>query len=155
MSQAISHHTPLGKLWSSWTPLGLYRLSWDRPKEPRSCNHAQIVQLDSLLQEYFACGRANFHCIEVDPTGWTEFSRRIYDACRQIESGETVSYKELAGMAGRPRASRAVGTAMAKCRVTIVIPCHRVIASGGKLGGFGGPGGLDLKRKLLQLERAA
>ena len=148
-----SHQTPLGDLWSSWSPLGLYRLSWEKHKSASQANSVQVVQLDQLLQEYFQTGRANFDRVEIDPTGWTEFSRRIYDGCRQIESGDTVTYKELARIAGRERASRAVGTAMAKNRVTIVIPCHRVVASGGKIGGYGGPGGLELKRKLLELER--
>jgi methylated-DNA-[protein]-cysteine S-methyltransferase len=153
VSNAISHQTPLGDLWSNWTTKGLFRLSWEKHKPAAQANSAQVVELDQLLQEYFETGDANFHRIEIDPTGWTEFSQRIYNACRQVESGETVSYKQLAALVGRPRASRAVGTAMAKNRITIVIPCHRVIASGGKIGGYGGPGGLDLKRKLLELER--
>ena len=155
MATTTSHRTPFGDLWSSWTPNGLFRLSWEKHKATQLANSARVVQLDQLLQEYFETGDANFHRIEIDPSGWTEFSQRIYNACRQIESGDTISYKELAGLAGRERASRAVGTAMAKCRVSIVIPCHRVVASGGKLGGFGGPGGLELKQKLLELEQRA
>ena len=153
MPRPFLHRTPLGRLWSVWSPLGLYRLSWARPDEPSHADSVRMVQMDELLQTYFRSGSADFDRIEIDPTGWTEFSRRIYDACRQIESGQTVSYQQLAAIAGRPRASRAVGTAMAKNRVTLVIPCHRVIASGGKLGGYGGPGGLELKRKLLALEQ--
>ena len=150
---SISHATPLGTLWSSWTSLGLFRLSWDPTQNSLAASSHQVVRLDQLLQEYFETGCANFHEVEIDPSGWTEFSRRIYNACREIESGETLSYKELARRAGKERASRAVGTAMAKNRVTIVIPCHRVIASGGKLGGYGGPGGLELKKQLLDLEQ--
>lgn len=148
-----SHRTPFGDLWSSWTTRGLFRLGWEPHESDSRANAAQVVQLDQLLQEYFETGNASFDRIEIDPTGWTEFSQRIYNACRQVETGDTVSYKELAALAGRPRASRAVGTAMAKNRVTILIPCHRVVASGGKLGGYGGPGGLELKKKLLALEK--
>ncbi len=77
----VSHQTPLGDLWSSWTAQGLYRLSWKQPPATAQANSSQIVQLDELLQEYFATGRANFHRIDVDPEGWTEFSRRIYSSC--------------------------------------------------------------------------
>lgn len=149
----LSHSTPLGMLWSSWTARGLFQLGWDRPHPGRAANSHQAARLDQLLNEYFATGRANFHEVEIDPTGWTEFSRRIYDGCREIEAGETLSYKELARRAGNEKASRAVGTAMAKNRVIIVIPCHRVVASGGKLGGYGGPGGIETKKFLLNLEQ--
>ena len=149
----LSHSTPLGKLWSSWSEQGLFRLGWESPHSGPTARSHQAVRLDQLLQEYFETGRASFHEIEIDPSGWTDFSRRIYNGCREIESGETLSYKELARWAGNERASRAVGTAMAKNRVTIVIPCHRVIASGGKLGGYGGPGGIETKKFLLNLEQ--
>jgi methylated-DNA-[protein]-cysteine S-methyltransferase len=131
----------------------LFRLNWERPKHRHAANSHQVVRLDQLIQEYFETGRANFHEVEIDPSGWTEFSRRIYNGCRTIEAGETLSYKELARRAGNEKASRAVGTAMAKNRVTIVIPCHRVVASGGKLGGYGGRGGIETKKFLLNLEQ--
>lgn len=149
----LSHSTPLGTLWSSWSGQGLFRLGWVSPKAGLSAKSHQAVRLDQLLLEYFETGRASFHEIEIDASGWTDFSRRIYNACREIESGETLSYKELARRAGNGRASRAVGTAMAKNRITIIIPCHRVIASGGKLGGYGGPGGIETKKFLLNLEQ--
>lgn len=148
-----SHATPLGDLYSSWTGQGLYRLSWEPPQNGVNPRSNLVVQLDELLQQYFTGGPSNFHQIEVDPVGWTEFSRRVYDSCRQIQPGETLSYKELARLAGNEKASRAVGTAMAKNRVAIVIPCHRVLASGGKLGGYSAPGGLQTKQFLLEWER--
>ncbi|MBD3166901.1 methylated-DNA--[protein]-cysteine S-methyltransferase [bacterium] len=85
------------------------------------------------------------------PVGITDFRLRIYEALRTIPPGDTVSYGELAAMAGKPGAARAVGTAMAENPVPIVIPCHRVVATDG-LGGF--TGGLDLKKTLLRLERS-
>ncbi|MGH6808763.1 MAG: methylated-DNA--[protein]-cysteine S-methyltransferase, partial [Ensifer adhaerens] len=66
--------------------------------------------------------------------------------------GETVAYGELAVMAGRPGAARAVGSAMATCPVPILIPCHRVLAAGGKVGGFSAPGGSTSKIRMLELE---
>jgi methylated-DNA-[protein]-cysteine S-methyltransferase len=79
---------------------------------------------------------------------------------REVGWGETVSYGELAAMAGRPRAARAVGAAMARNPILFVIPCHRVLAAGGRLGGYGGPAGhagamLDVKRALLAHEQIA
>jgi len=92
--------------------------------------------------------------VVVDPTGWTTFRHRVYQQCRKIPAGSTCTYQQLAAMAGSPKASRAVGAAMASNRVPLVIPCHRVVSAGGDLRGFSAPGGLETKRMLLQLERA-
>lgn len=80
------------------------------------------------------------------------FRLKVLNALRRIKAGETVSYLELAALAGSPRAARAVGNAMATNVFPIVVPCHRVLGSGGHLGGFTAPGGLDLKQQLLRLE---
>ncbi len=83
----------------------------------------------------------------------TEFQRRAWNALLTIPFGETVSYAELARRIGAPTAARAVGTALGRNPVAIIVPCHRVIGSGGSLVGFGG--GLDRKRWLLEHERAS
>jgi O-6-methylguanine DNA methyltransferase len=83
----------------------------------------------------------------------TDFERAVYAEMSAIPYGRTRSYAELATALGRPRASRAVGGASAANPLSLVIPCHRVIASDGRLGGYGG--GLDLKARLLAMERAA
>ena len=101
------------------------------------------------LEEYFAGARRSFD-LPVSPQG-TEFQRRVWRALCEIPYGETTSYGDLAGRLGRPGASRAVGRANATNPIPIVIPCHRVIGADGSLTGFGG--GLDLKRRLLDLER--
>lgn len=80
------------------------------------------------------------------------FRRAVLSATRRIPSGQTVSYLELASRAGSPKAARAVGNAMATNLFPIVVPCHRVVGSGGHLGGFTAPGGLDLKQELLAME---
>lgn len=82
----------------------------------------------------------------------TPFMRRVYEIVRRIPAGETRSYGEVADAAGRPGAARAVGTAMAKNRICLFIPCHRVVGSSG-IGGWSGSGGLPQKRALLELER--
>jgi O-6-methylguanine DNA methyltransferase len=83
------------------------------------------------------------------------FQQRVIAACRAIGYGATRSYGEVAALAGSPGAARAVGQVMAGNRMPLVVPCHRVLAAGGKLGGFSAPQGLNLKRHLLALESQA
>ncbi|MBZ5635323.1 MAG: methylated-DNA--[protein]-cysteine S-methyltransferase [Acidobacteriia bacterium] len=100
------------------------------------------------LREYFAGRRQEFD-LPLAPEG-TDFQRKVWRKLQEIPYGETISYGELAKRVGNPKASRAVGSANGKNRIPIVIPCHRVIAGDGGLGGFGG--GLTVKEKLLALE---
>ena len=81
------------------------------------------------------------------------FTRKVLTACGKIPSGKTVSYSQLAGMIGKPRASRAVGSALARNPIPLIIPCHRVIHSDGSLGNFSAFGGTSTKKKLLALEK--
>ncbi len=80
------------------------------------------------------------------------FARKVLAACRKIPPGKTVSYSQLAGMIGKPRANRAVGSALARNPIPLIIPCHRVIHSDGSLGNFSAIGGTSTKKKLLALE---
>jgi methylated-DNA-[protein]-cysteine S-methyltransferase len=80
------------------------------------------------------------------------FQRRVVRACRAIPYGATRSYGEVAAAAGSAGAARAVGQVMASNRTPLIVPCHRVVAAGGKLGGFSAPQGLALKRRLLAIE---
>lgn len=80
------------------------------------------------------------------------FTRKVLAACGKIPSGQTVSYSQLARMIGRPRAGRAVGNALAKNPIPLIIPCHRVIHSNGSIGNFSALGGTDTKKKLITLE---
>jgi methylated-DNA-[protein]-cysteine S-methyltransferase len=100
------------------------------------------------LREYFAGRRTEFD-LPLALEG-TDFQRKVWRKLQEIPYGETISYGELAKRVGNPKASRAVGSANGKNRIPIVIPCHRVIAGDGGLGGFGG--GLTVKEKLLALE---
>jgi methylated-DNA-[protein]-cysteine S-methyltransferase len=100
------------------------------------------------LKEYFAGKRADFE-LTLAPDG-TEFQKTVWRQLQEIPYGETISYGELAKRVGNPKASRAVGAANGQNPIPIVIPCHRVIGSNGKLTGFGG--GLPTKEKLLALE---
>lgn len=107
-------------------------------------------QVAQELAEYLTGQRSGF-TVRVAPTG-TPFERRCWDALRQIPYGETRTYAQIARAVGNPQGYRAVGSANHKNPVPIIIPCHRVVASGGGLGGYGG--GLDLKRRLLALEQS-
>ena len=102
------------------------------------------------LREYFA-GKLTGFDLPLAPRG-TEFQRSVWRQLQEIPYGETISYGELARRVGNPKASRAVGSANAANPLPIVIPCHRVIAANGTLGGFGG--GLPTKQVLLALEQA-
>jgi methylated-DNA-[protein]-cysteine S-methyltransferase len=112
------------------------------------CDDEIAIELD----EYFA-GRRRRFTMPVDLSGIdTGFPRAVYEVLHHdVCFGETVSYGELAEMAGRPGAARAVGNAMSRNPVPIVVPCHRVVAAGGQIGGYG-PSGVSTKRFLLALE---
>ncbi len=108
-------------------------------------------QVAQELQEYFAGARTEF----TFPTapGGTAFDQRVWRALGKIPYGGTATYGEIASAVDNPNAARAVGAANGRNPIPIVVPCHRVVAAGGKLGGYGGGGGgLDLKRRLLNLE---
>ncbi len=85
----------------------------------------------------------------------TPFQIEVWRGCRTIEFGETMSYSQLAERIGKPSAARAVGRALAANPIPLIVPCHRVLAANGDLCGYSGYGGLDLKRRLLELEQRA
>jgi methylated-DNA-[protein]-cysteine S-methyltransferase len=105
----------------------------------------------AALAAYFDGDLQAIDALEVDPRG-TGFQRRVWDALRTIPAGTTWSYAELARVVGQPTATRAVGAANGRNPIALVVPCHRVIASDGTLGGYGG--GLEMKRWLLRHERS-
>lgn len=92
--------------------------------------------------------------IPLDDRGLDAFRRAVYGATREIAPGTTRSYGEVARSLGRPEAARDVGAALARNPFPIVVPCHRVVAANGALTGFSAPGGLDTKRRMLELEGA-
>jgi methylated-DNA-[protein]-cysteine S-methyltransferase len=93
--------------------------------------------------------------LDVDLDGVPEFDRRVYDVARNVGPGETTTYGEIATQLGSPRASREVGQALGHNPVPLIVPCHRVLAAGGKLGGFSAQGGVTTKLRLLSIESAA
>lgn len=105
--------------------------------------------------ERFAEGEAvDFSDVPLAIDHLTPFAHRVVAACRRIHWGQTRTYGDLANECGAPGAARAVGTVMAKNRFPLVVPCHRVLAAGGALGGYSAPDGLSMKRRLLAMEQA-
>ena len=133
---------------------GIARLLFDKPATVDGAPddaHPAIREAASQLAEYFARSRRAFH-LPLDLRG-TPFQLAVWNALLRIPYGETRSYGQLAVELGHPGAARAVGTANGSNPVSIIVPCHRVIAAGGGLGGYGG--GLARKRLLLDLESGA
>ena len=109
-----------------------------------------LDRVEEQLREFLAGERTAFD-LPLDLPG-SEFQERVWAELRRIPYGETITYAELAARVGAPAASRAVGRANGSNRLAVIVPCHRVVASGGGLGGYGG--GLPAKRRLLDLETA-
>lgn len=114
----------------------------------------EIAQVIERILLHLAGEIQDLRSVAVDLRSVTPFFRQIYEATRQIPSGQTRTYGEIAKVVGQPGAAQEVGQAMAKNPVPIIVPCHRVSAAGGKLGGFSAPGGPATKAKLLALEGA-
>ena len=117
----------------------------------RSGERAQPVK--AQIEEYFRGERDHFDC-PVDLSQLTAFHRQVLQAAARIPRGSVMTYGGLARMLGKPRAARAVGRALATNPVPLVIPCHRVIASDGSLGGYSARGGVSTKLRLLRFEGA-
>ena len=114
--------------------------------------HEALVE---RLRAYASGDCVEFSDVQIDVARLTPFRRRVTAACRAIRYGETLTYGELAAAAGSPRAARAVGSCMAANRYPLIVPCHRVVAAGGRLGDFSAPGGVATKRRLLAMETAS
>lgn len=123
------------------------------PAARRDAPPPAIAAVIAAAQRYFAGETVDFSDVAVDLAGQDDFFRRIYAATRAVGYGKTTTYGSLAKELGAgPEGARDVGQAMAKNPVPLIIPCHRVLAAGGKVGGFSAPGGADSKVKMLALE---
>ncbi len=156
--------SPLGTLLLAATPAGLVRVAYlDAGEEAEVLEglatrvSARVLaaprRLDEArreLEQYFASRRRSFE-LALDWRLMTRFGRRILEATAAIPYGSVSTYQDVAALAGSPRGSRAAGNALGANPMPIVLPCHRVLRSGGGLGGY--TGGLDRKRTLLAIER--
>jgi methylated-DNA-[protein]-cysteine S-methyltransferase len=116
--------------------------------------HDWSPALAARLERYALRGDDGFGDVAVDLAGTTPFQRRVLQCCRRIRPGQTLSYGRLAAAAGAPGAARAVGSVMAANPCPLVIPCHRVVQAGGRIGNFSAPQGPVMKARLLALEAA-
>lgn len=121
---------------------------------PGTSAHEDTVPLLERLAAHLAGRPDDFSDVPVDLSGVGEFQRRVLLELRGVKPGGTITYGELARRVGQPGASRAVGAAMARNPVPLVLPCHRVLPSDGKPGNYSGEGGWGTKVKLLAIERA-
>lgn len=104
------------------------------------------------LKRYFEGEKTDFSDLSLDLDACSPFDRGVYQAALSVRWGETATYGELARRIGSPQAARAVGHALSKNPVAIIVPCHRILAAGAKIGGFSAHGGIALKERLLRLE---
>jgi len=110
--------------------------------------------IKNLINAYFKGSYVHFDKqIPLHLQNLSPFAKKILNTCRNIKVGETITYKQLGFKAGCPNAARAVGRIMAANPLPLIIPCHRVIKSNGQLGGFSAPGGLSMKKKLIDHEQ--
>ena len=110
-----------------------------------------VVGIIALL----AGGDDDLAHVALDMTGVPEFNRKVYAIARGITPGDTKTYGEIATQLGNSLLARDVGQALGQNPFPIVVPCHRVLAAGGRMGGFSAPGGVDTKRRMLEMENAA
>jgi len=153
--------TTIGTCGLVWHEAGLtaFRLPDDTETSESSIRAEKIPEwiqnIVSRVQRHLAGDWQDFSDLKYDFTSTGDFPRQVYDATLQIKSGATCSYGDIARALNRPlEISRAVGTALGANPWPLLIPCHRVVASNGKMTGFSGPGGIKTKLRLLALEGA-
>ncbi len=129
----------------------LHFAPFDPPDVPESPSEPVLVEAARQLREHFAGERTQFD-LPLAPPG-TPFQRRVWDELRRIPYGSTATYGEIAERLGDPLCVRAVGVANGRNPIAVVVPCHRVIGSDGKLRGYAG--GIERKQQLLALEHAS
>jgi methylated-DNA-[protein]-cysteine S-methyltransferase len=140
--------TPLGQMIASADEHAITSLEFGNTSVQNS-DHPLLVQLEVELYEYFA-GKLKTFTLPLNPQG-TPFQKRVWEILCTLGYGETISYAQESERFGNPQSIRAVANANGRNPIAILIPCHRVIATGGGLGGYSG--GIEKKEFLLQLEK--
>jgi methylated-DNA-[protein]-cysteine S-methyltransferase len=159
--------TGIGPCGVAWTDRGLVRLQLPESDRPRTIRRlkakssatwvresppAMVRHAIEEVERHLSGLRPDFSSVELDLTGVASFERDVYAAAGSIAWGRTASYGELAALVGRPSEAREVGQALARNPIAIIIPCHRVLAKGNRIGGFSAHGGTITKERLLALE---
>jgi len=160
--------TALGTCAIAWNEIGLTGVWLPeadagslRRRVARRCDGAResepsgwVAEAVESITRLLAGERIDLGGIAVDSTGIDDFDRRVYAVTRTIAAGRVLTYGEVAARVGADATARAVGQSLGRNAVPIVVPCHRVVATGGGLGGFSAPGGAATKRRMLAIEDA-
>jgi methylated-DNA-[protein]-cysteine S-methyltransferase len=161
----VLKRSPVGPLYLAVSPHGLVAIDFSRTEEAflakirgrlgvtpvRSAAH--LADYVRQIREYLAADRTKFD-LPIDLSALTTFQRKVLLTVAEVPRGEFTTYAELAKRIGQPKAARAVGQALGSNPMPLVLPCHRVLASDGSMGGYSGRGGVKTKEKLLRLEGA-
>ena len=161
-------HTSIGVCGVAWSGRGIAGVQLPeggedatrarmRRRFPGALEASPPPEVRRAIDGVVALLRGEPSALETVPLDMAEvppFERRVYEVARTIPPGATLSYGEVAARLGTPGAARDVGQALGRNPFAIVVPCHRVMAAGGKLGGFSARGGVSTKRRLLSVERA-
>jgi methylated-DNA-[protein]-cysteine S-methyltransferase len=162
--------TPIGACGLTWSETGIVGLQL--PEKTAAATRARALRrwpgatevsptppiqkaIDRVLK-LLADGKTDLTDIALDLSAVPAFNRKVYDVARAIPPGQTMTYGEIAKRIGAlPQEAREVGAALGKNPVAIIVPCHRVLAANGKMGGFSATGGVDTKRRILEIEGAS
>ncbi len=157
----VTFETALGRCAVRWSETGITRVLLPDPKGQPGPAFEDGVDVPPFVRRAIegmtaamAGENPDLRHVPLDARGIDDFRLAVYEATRDIASGTTRSYGEVARSIGRPDAARDVGAALARNPFPIIVPCHRVVAANGALTGFSAPGGLATKRRMLELEGA-
>jgi len=159
-------NTPLGSCGIAWNDVGIVGINLPEKSDAalrarlaarfatgsESMPPAKIKRIMKQIEQLLSGKSVDLSTAPLDMTGAPEFHQRVYKLMLKIPPGQTLSYGEVAAQLGKPGAARAVGQAMGRNPFPIIVPCHRVLAANGKLGGFTANGGVDTKQRMLQIE---
>lgn len=161
--------TGIGPVGIVWTPRGIAGVQIPAADEPatrrallrrfpgaqEAAAPPEIESAIAAMRSLLAGQRTDLSALPLDLEGVSAFERRVYEIALTIPAGATMTYGEIAARLGDPAAARAVGVALGRNPVPVIVPCHRVLAAGGRSGGFSAPGGIATKMRLLAIEDAA
>jgi methylated-DNA-[protein]-cysteine S-methyltransferase len=160
--------TAIGRCAVAWGPQGIVglklperndgamraRMRTHHPEAQEAAAPPEVEAVVKDIQRLLSGEDRDLKSVALDMTRVPDFDRRVYTETRSIPPGETLTYGEIATRLGDPGLSRAVGQALGRNPFAIIVPCHRVLAAGGKSGGFSAVGGVETKRLLLEIEGA-
>jgi methylated-DNA-[protein]-cysteine S-methyltransferase len=157
----LTFPTALGRCGIRWATAGIQAVQLPSHRTADGPRIEDVTEVPAFVREAIEAMTAlldgeprDLRSVPVDDERIDPFRRRVYAAAREIPPGSTATYGEIARAIGMPEGARDVGAALARNPLPIIVPCHRVIAANGTLHGFSAPGGLETKRRMLELEGA-